>query len=137
VLFLVSADVCLARGRGKYSDHDHYFEAIATLRPMPSGRERGAMGFGPAPSMRARISGGKPARFLRACHIDVNGHEFSDVADSSLSLAWANSSNVCSRSFGRRATSKIESLQPGSRGESLAKADMALAVKVEPWRAFM
>ena len=64
VLFLVSAVVGLARGRTRVWRLKRYFEGIATLRPMPSGRAIPAWAFVTA-SMRARISGGNGA-VLRA-----------------------------------------------------------------------
>ena len=71
-----------------------YFLGIATVRPVPSGRGTAACEATTA-SMRARMSGGKGAT-LRA-FMSMWSVMFSEVAESQPSVAWRNSSNVCSR----------------------------------------
>ena len=95
VLFLVSAVVGLVRGRTqRLTPITRYFEGIATFRPMPSGRGTAACESTTA-WMRARMSGGNGATFR--AFMSMWSVMFSEVAESQPSVAWRNSSNVCSR----------------------------------------
>ena len=91
ILFLVSAVVGLARGRTAGLAQLDYFEGIATLRPVPSGRGTAAW-LSTTAWMRARMSGGNGAA-LRA-FMSIWMVMFSEVAEIQPSVAWRSSSNV-------------------------------------------